>query len=278
MHRLKRFSTHGDYATYVSQEEKFSNPQKFIGYCRREKEVHFYTPAETQPGLYFWWSGEDEPISGKWKDRIRDAEWNIVGGTWSSENKWYQFLNPDSSVAWATYTGTVPNFGYHWEVCLNCEVLFPGNASNVLIDFSSVGAVVGSRAGFSIGHYTSSGKWTSNAKLYGNNSASTYKPEGLLDIMETGVWYSRKISLGVRSSNTAGKDELYYIISGVGESRTATPFTPLQVTPNGLASPYWWIGRGWINSGTGDTSATYYRTSIRVKDIKIYTHLENYET
>ena len=277
MHYLKEFRTHEDFTRYVSQRKVFNDQQKIVGFCRKEKEIHFYTPEEPPPSLYFWWSGADEPVGGKWKDRIRNAEWNIVGGTWDSENTWYQFLNPNSSEQWATYTGTVPNFGYHWEVCLDCEVLCSGNNSNILIDFSSIGGLSGYNAGFSIGYYLSSGTWTSNAKLYGNSSASTYKPEPLSDSLEEGVWYARKVSLGVRSSNIRGKDEMYYIIPGVGESKTATPFTPLQITPNGLSSPYWWIGRGWINQ-TGEYSATNYRFSIRIKDIKIYTNLENYET
>lgn len=275
MHYLKEFRTHEDFTRYVSQREVFNDQQKIVGFCRKEKEIHFYAPEEPPASLYFWWSGADEPVGGKWKDRIRNAEWNIVGGTWDSENMWYQFLNPNSAVQWATYTGTVPNFGYHWEVCLDCEILCPGNASNILIDFSSVGAT---SCGFSIGHYPGSNSWTSNSKLNGNGSASTYRPANLVDAFETGIWYSRNISIGVRSSETAGKDEMYYIIPGIGESKTPTPFTPLQITPNGLTNPYWYIGKGWISGGgDGELSSNYYRTSIRVKDIKIYTHLENYE-
>ena len=280
MHYLKEFRTHKDYKKFISQREVFDNGIKVVGYCKREKEVHFYIPEEPPLDLYFWWSGADEPIGGKWRDRIRNAEWNIVGGTWDSENMWYQFLNPTTSQQYADYQGTIPNFGYHWEVNIDCDILYPGNPSNILMDFSSVGLVGGGKAGFNISWYPSSSSWTSNSKLNGNNSASTYKPTNLFDSLEENVWNSRNIRIGVRSSQTINKDEMYINVQNIGETTTSTPFTPLQITPNGCGD-IWYIARSFANSGTQDDSnslsATYYRTSLRIKDIKIYTCRENYE-
>ena len=277
---LKEFGSHKEYNHYVSQKEIFTSRTSIVGYCRAEKEMHFHVSGDPPADLYFWWSGADAPTSGKWKDRIRNAEWNIVGGTWDSENMWYQFLNPTTAQQYATYTGTIPNFGYHWKVQIDCEVRPDGNPSNILMDFSSVGGVGSNKAGFSISHYPGSNAWTSNSKLNGNNSASTYKPANLVDPLETGVWYSRNISIGIRASETAGKDEMFISVEGVGESKTATPFTPLQITPNGCGD-IWHIARSFIDSGaasdSNSLSSTYYRTSIRIKDIKIYTCRENYE-
>lgn len=212
------------------------------------------------------WDGADAPVSGKWYDKIANQYWTLTNSTHTED--YYQFLNSTASSAatsYGTLNGTMPDLGYHWKVVMDVEFQTKsGSVSYVPADFGSITSTGTNTCAFST--YVNSNKnWTVNAKLNGNDSGSTYKPDLIAEsgIDTVGVWVRRTVEIGVRASSVVGKDEMYLKVNGV-TATTPTPFTPVRM--NRWASTGYYLARSVIGSST-----TYpYSTSVRVYDIKMY--------
>lgn len=56
---------------------------------RREIILH------SNSALKYWWTGDDDPVNGKWIDRINGWEFTLYGtNVYDSENKIYDFGEP----------------------------------------------------------------------------------------------------------------------------------------------------------------------------------------
>ena len=223
--------------------------------------------------LALHWDGTVAPVSGKWYDDSGNRYFTLTNGTHGED--YYEFINnsPSSATSYGksggTSNGRLPDLGYHWKVIVDLAVRVQSSNPSTFspIDFGSLGSVSGGKCAAMISWGGPNNKWGMNAKFNGNSSASTYNPTYSMISADPGAaageWVRRKIAIGVRASQTQGKDETFQIVYGIGECYSATPYTPLRFN---RWEDYIWLGRSKINP----TSNYKYATSTRIYDIKAY--------
>ena len=170
-----------------------------------------------------------------------------------------------SATSYGTLNGTLPDLGYHWKVVVDAAVQFSTDYAKALVDFGSITTTDENTCSFSIALYTD-GIWHFNTKFNGNSGSSTYGPTSYEGITETGLsdgdWVRRKITIGVRASETEGMDETYFEVEGLGNAVSA-PFSPLQFNR--------WATTGTYFGRAVSVSSTYkYASNAKIYSIKVY--------
>lgn len=219
--------------------------------------------------LALHWDGTKAPASNKWYDDSGSRYFTLTNGTHGTD--YYEFINnsPTSASAYGKSNGTLPDLKYHWKVIVDCAVRYQSSnpSSFYGVDFGSTRAVSNNKCTFGVYLTLSSMRWGLNSKFNGNSSANTYAPKyanmSTELVVSAGTWIRRTIICGVRASQTAGKDETFLIIPGLGECKSATPYTPLRFN---RWEDYIWLAR----SSIAPTSNYKYSTSARIYDIKAY--------
>ena len=217
------------------------------------------------------WDGTTNLSSSKWNDKVASQYWTMTGSPIHGTD-YYEFANTNriSATKYGTLNGALPDLGYHWKII--ADVSFQTRSSNptyfLPIDFGSIGSVSSGACAVCCGWAASSGKFFTNSKYDGNDSAGTYNPNFSTMAAETittsQVWIRRTVIFGVRSSSVSGKDETFVYIPEKGEAITSTPFTPIRF--NRWESNKSYLARSMINPGSSYPYATY----CRIYDIKVY--------
>ena len=214
------------------------------------------------------WDGSNAPLSSKWFDTIGNQYYTINSGTY--ETDYYQFINsnPASSSQYAELFGALPDLGYHWKIVADVAIRTQSSNPDVFvpIDFGAMG---NSGSGSStVGVTFGDGYWGVNPKYDGQGSESTYGVTGDYHISQETIttseeWIRRTIEFGVRASSESGKDETYIIVTGKGQAKTATPYTPIRLNR--------WLQDNYIGRSRVNPSSTYkYATSTRVYSLQVY--------
>lgn len=220
------------------------------------------------------WSGSRNPTSsGNWYDSVGNQYWAVTNGTHGTDYYEFTNTNPASASQYATLFGSLPDLGYRWKVV--ADVAVKSQSSNptrfVPFDFGGLGTVSSGTCGVcpNISMTNSKWWWGLQPPFNGPSSVSTYAADDYHLSNETGLltqdtWVRRKITFGVRASETIGKDETFMEVNGLaGYIKSSTPYTSIRFNR--------WMTPMYIARSLTNPSSSYkYATTVRIYSLKIY--------
>lgn len=222
--------------------------------------------------LQYWLSGEDPPIDGKWIERKKGLEFELIRqAVYDNENKLYDFGNDGAAVNRDWNNGKM-YLGHHWRV--EFDVLYNAYLSKNGT-FFDIGSVTEANGAFGTGlNFRNTNRIAFNWKMLGNNSnpftatqesrshpaldsnaPDEYLPfQGFIELCDGGDGYDRVAAM----------------INGIYK-KYETQIPQVSYGPSGWKSmkSYWTIGECAFTGVSSENDGSY-SSFVKIKEIKVF--------